>query len=91
MARRRCRSTAARVPRLASGAWFSVLSGKVIVTCSLPMNADDTDLVIAHTSSGAEALAKSGLILTVTRPCDAFHGTTRTGTELPLLLTPVPS
>jgi predicted dinucleotide-binding enzyme len=34
------------------------LSGKVIVTCSLPMNADDTDLVIAHTSSGAETLAK---------------------------------
>lgn len=34
------------------------LSGKVIVSCSLPMNADNTDLVIAHTSSGAEALAK---------------------------------
>ena len=34
------------------------VSGKMIVTCSLPMNADDTDLVIAHTSSGAEALAK---------------------------------
>ena len=34
------------------------VSGKVIVSCSLPMNADDTDLVIAHTSSGAEALAK---------------------------------
>ena len=34
------------------------LSGKVIVTCSLPMNADDTDLVVAHTSSGAEELAK---------------------------------
>src|SRR3989441_12896022 len=34
------------------------LSGKVIVTCSLPMNADDTDLVIAHTSSGAEEMAK---------------------------------
>src|SRR2546427_10446306 len=34
------------------------LSGKVIVTCSLPMNADDTDLVIAHTSSRAEDLAK---------------------------------
>jgi predicted dinucleotide-binding enzyme len=34
------------------------LSGKVIVTCSLPMNADDTRLVIAHTSSGAEALAR---------------------------------
>src|SRR5256884_5639805 len=28
------------------------LSGNVIVTCSLPMNADDTDLVIAHRSSG---------------------------------------
>jgi 8-hydroxy-5-deazaflavin:NADPH oxidoreductase len=34
------------------------LSGKVIVSCSLPMNADSTDLVLAHTSSGAEALAK---------------------------------
>ena len=34
------------------------LSGKVVVSCSLPMNADDSDLVIAHTSSGAEALAK---------------------------------
>src|SRR5207249_5392266 len=34
------------------------VSGKVVVTCSLPMNADDTDLVIAHTSSGAEALAR---------------------------------
>jgi 8-hydroxy-5-deazaflavin:NADPH oxidoreductase len=34
------------------------LSGKVIVTCSLPMNADSTELVIAHTSSGAEELAK---------------------------------
>jgi predicted dinucleotide-binding enzyme len=34
------------------------LSGKVLVSCSLPMNADNTELVIAHTSSGAEALAK---------------------------------
>ena len=34
------------------------LAGKVVVTCSMPMNADDTDLVVAHTSSGAEALAK---------------------------------
>jgi predicted dinucleotide-binding enzyme len=34
------------------------VSGKVIVTCSLPMNDDDTGLVVAHTSSGAEALAK---------------------------------
>jgi predicted dinucleotide-binding enzyme len=29
-----------------------------MVTCSLPMNASDTDLVVAHTSSGAEELAK---------------------------------
>ncbi|MES1242175.1 MAG: NADPH-dependent F420 reductase [Acidobacteriota bacterium] len=34
------------------------LSGKVIVSCSLPMNAEDTGLVVAHTSSGAEELAK---------------------------------
>ena len=33
------------------------LSRKVIVNCSLPMNADDTELVVAHTSSGAEELA----------------------------------
>jgi len=34
------------------------LSGKVVVSCVLPMNATDTKLVIANTSSGAEALAK---------------------------------
>jgi len=34
------------------------LSGKVIVTCSLPMNADDTGLVLGRTTSGAEELAK---------------------------------
>jgi predicted dinucleotide-binding enzyme len=34
------------------------LSGKVIVTSSLPMNNDNTELVLAHTSSGAEELAK---------------------------------
>jgi len=34
------------------------LSGKVIVTCSLPMNLEDTELAVAHTSSGAEELAK---------------------------------
>ena len=33
------------------------VAGKVIVTCSLPMNASDTALAVAHTSSGAEALA----------------------------------
>jgi hypothetical protein len=31
---------------------------KVIVSCSLPMNADKTDVAIAHTSSGAETLAE---------------------------------
>jgi predicted dinucleotide-binding enzyme len=34
------------------------LAGKLIVTCSLPMDADNTKLVIANTSSGAEELAK---------------------------------
>jgi 8-hydroxy-5-deazaflavin:NADPH oxidoreductase len=34
------------------------LSGKVIVTCLLPMDAGNTGLVVAHTSSGAEELAK---------------------------------
>jgi predicted dinucleotide-binding enzyme len=43
------------------------LSGKVVVTCSVPMNGDDTGLVIGHTSSGAEALG------TVRAP----HGTAR--------------
>jgi len=34
------------------------LAGKVIISCSLPMNANDTALAVAHTSSGAEMLAK---------------------------------
>jgi 8-hydroxy-5-deazaflavin:NADPH oxidoreductase len=34
------------------------LARKVLITCSLPMNADDARLVIGHTSSGAEELAK---------------------------------
>jgi predicted dinucleotide-binding enzyme len=34
------------------------LSGKVIISCSLPMNAADTRLVVADKSSGAEALAR---------------------------------
>ena len=34
------------------------LSGKVIVSCSLPMNKTDTALVIGQSSSGAEELAK---------------------------------
>jgi predicted dinucleotide-binding enzyme len=34
------------------------LTGKVLVTCSLPMNEDDTALVVGRTSSGAEKLAR---------------------------------
>jgi 8-hydroxy-5-deazaflavin:NADPH oxidoreductase len=34
------------------------LSGKVILTCSLPMDAANTKLIIANNSSGAEELAK---------------------------------
>jgi predicted dinucleotide-binding enzyme len=33
------------------------LSGKVLLTCSLPMSKDDTHMVIGHTTSGAETLA----------------------------------
>ena len=44
------------------------LSGKVLITCSLPMNAEDTRLVIGHTSSGAEALAKKS-----ERPASSPH------------------
>ena len=35
------------------------LSGKLVVTCSLPMNDDDTALVVAHTSSGASPVRYS--------------------------------
>ena len=34
------------------------LSGKVILTCSLPMDAGNTKLVVANTTSGAEELAR---------------------------------
>ena len=34
------------------------VSGRIIITCSVPMNDDDTALVVAHTSSGAEELAR---------------------------------
>jgi predicted dinucleotide-binding enzyme len=34
------------------------LSGKVVISCSLPMNANDTALAVAHASSGAEVLAR---------------------------------
>jgi len=34
------------------------LTGKLIMSCTLPMNASNTDLVIGHTNSGSETLAK---------------------------------
>ena len=34
------------------------LTGKVLVTCSLPMTDDDSALAVGHASSGAEELAK---------------------------------
>ena len=46
------------------------LSGKVIVTCSLPMDAGNTKLIIANTSSGAEELAKKAKSAKVV---SAFH------------------
>jgi 8-hydroxy-5-deazaflavin:NADPH oxidoreductase len=34
------------------------ISGKVLITCTMPMSNDDTKLVVGNTSSGAEKLAK---------------------------------
>ncbi len=55
------------------------LAGKVVVTCSIPMDADNTRLVVAHTSSGAEALAnklpKSHVVAAFgTVPSECFFG-----------------
>jgi len=55
------------------------LSGRVIVTCSLPMNDDNTELVVAHTSSGAEELAtmipKAGVVCAFnTVPSEVLFG-----------------
>jgi len=33
------------------------LSGKIIVSCCVPLNIENTELVVAHTSSGAEVIA----------------------------------
>jgi predicted dinucleotide-binding enzyme len=46
------------------------IAGKVVVTCSLPMNADDTGLVVGHTASGAEELAR---MLPKARVVSAFN------------------
>ena len=55
------------------------LSGKVLVTCSLAMNEDNTDLVIAHTSSAAEEIARKARGARVvsafgTVPSEVFFG-----------------
>jgi predicted dinucleotide-binding enzyme len=55
------------------------VSGKVIVTCSLPMDAGNTKLVVANTSSGAEELAKKApkaLVVSAfnTVPSEALFG-----------------
>ena len=55
------------------------LSGKVLVTCSLAMNDDNTDLVIAHTSSAAEEIARKARGARVvsafgTVPSEVFFG-----------------
>lgn len=34
------------------------LTGKIVMTCCNPLNAEDTELVIGHTMSGAETLAR---------------------------------
>ena len=34
------------------------LTGKIVLCCSLPMNKANTELIVGHTTSGAEALAK---------------------------------
>ena len=46
------------------------LTGKLLLSCSLPMNAGDTGLVIGYTSSGAEQLAAR---LPGTRVVSAFN------------------
>ncbi|HXW55371.1 MAG TPA: NADPH-dependent F420 reductase [Candidatus Cybelea sp.] len=38
-------------------AQVGALSGKMLLTCSLPMSKNDSHMVIGHTTSGAEALA----------------------------------
>jgi 8-hydroxy-5-deazaflavin:NADPH oxidoreductase len=55
------------------------LAGKTIVTCTLPMNAANTELAVANTSSGAEELAKKAAKARVvaafqTVPSEALYG-----------------
>ena len=62
------------------------LTGKIILTCSLPMNDDDTALVVAHGSSGAEALAlripKARVVCAFnTVPSEVLFGVFESGSE----------
>jgi predicted dinucleotide-binding enzyme len=55
------------------------LSRKTLVTCSLPMNAKNSELVVAHTSSGAEELAqkvRKAMVVSAfgTVPSEVFFG-----------------
>jgi 8-hydroxy-5-deazaflavin:NADPH oxidoreductase len=55
------------------------LSGKVLVTCSLAMNDDNTNLVVAHTSSAAEEISRKARGARVvsafgTVPSEVFFG-----------------
>ena len=55
------------------------LAGKIVLTCSLPMSADNSELVVAQTSSGAEELARRAPGARVvaafnTVPSEAFFG-----------------
>jgi len=49
-----------------------VLSGKVLLTCSLPMSKDDSHMIIGHTTSGAEALARMWYPRSVLFPAKCF-------------------
>ena len=69
------------------------LAGEVVLTCSLPMNADNSEFVIAHTSSGAEELARKAAGARVvaafnTVPSEAFFNVfaAREGEPRPSLL-----
>jgi 8-hydroxy-5-deazaflavin:NADPH oxidoreductase len=64
------------------------LVGKVLVTCLIPMNEDNTELVIGHTSSGAEELVKKtrgALVVAAfqTVPSEALFGVFRHRTRTP--------
>ncbi|HEY1904952.1 MAG TPA: NAD(P)-binding domain-containing protein [Myxococcaceae bacterium] len=64
------------------------LSGRILMTCSMPMNADDTELAIAGTSSGAEEVARKArraLVVAAfqTVPSEVLYGVFRHRTRSP--------